>query len=167
MIELHSPSPAATHAIAGGVARLVRAGDLVVLAGEMGSGKTWFTKGFAAALGVTDVVTSPTFTLVHSYRGGRLPIHHVDVYRLDRMSEVADLALAELLEESGTGKGGVVLVEWGDAVAAVLGNDYLEIRFRVEDADPDDERRISIRAVGSGWATRWESLMRTVGEWRC
>ena len=84
MITLSSPSPTATHAIAGAIARLVRAGDLVVLAGEMGSGKTWFTKGFAAALGVTDPVTSPTFTLVHSYAGGRLPVHHVDVYRLDR-----------------------------------------------------------------------------------
>ncbi|MEY4373223.1 MAG: hypothetical protein RL219_1992 [Actinomycetota bacterium] len=167
MIELRSPSPDATHAIAAAVARLARAGDLVVLAGEMGSGKTWFTKGFAAALGVTDRVTSPTFTLVHSYQGGRLPVHHVDVYRLDRMSEVADLALAELLEESGTGKGGVVLVEWGDAVAAVLGNDYLEVQLHVDDADPELQRRLVIRAVGPGWARRWDTLVRSVSEWSC
>lgn len=166
MIELRSPSPAATHAIAAAIAGLARAGDLVVLAGEMGSGKTWFTKGFAAALGVTDHVTSPTFTLVHSYRGGRLPLHHADVYRLDRLSEVADLGLAELLEESGTGKGGVVLVEWGDAVAAVLGNDYLEVRL---EADDDDElaRRIVVRGVGQGWAVRWDRLTTALEPWRC
>ena len=167
MIELHSPSPAATHTVAGAVARLVRAGDLVVLAGEMGAGKTWFTKGFAATLGITDRVTSPTFTLVHSYSGGRLPLHHVDVYRLDRMSEVADLALAELLEESGTGKGGVVLVEWGDAVAAMFGNDYLEVRLFVDDEDPDNARRIVIRAVGPGWAGRWSKLTEALADWTC
>lgn len=166
MIDLRSPSPAATHEIAAAIAGLVRAGDLLVLAGEMGSGKTWFTKGFAAALGVTDHVTSPTFTLVHSYRGGRLPLHHADVYRLDRMSEVADLALAELLEESATGKGGVVLVEWGDAVAAALGGDYLEVRLA---ADDDDElvRHLVVRGVGQGWAVRWDRLTNVLEPWQC
>jgi len=167
VITLHSPSPAATQAIAAAIARLARAGDLVVLAGEMGSGKTWFTKGFAAALGITDHVTSPTFTLVHSYSGGRLPLHHVDVYRLDRMSEVADLSLAELLEESGTGKGGVVLVEWGDVVAAMFGNDYLEVRLEVDDDNPEEERHIVVRPVGPGWATRWDAVRRALGEWSC
>ncbi|CAB4725540.1 unannotated protein [freshwater metagenome] len=167
MITLCSPSPTATHTIAGAIARLARAGDLVVLAGEMGSGKTWFAKGFASALGITDPVTSPTFTLVHSYSGGRLPLHHVDVYRLDRMSEVADLALAELLEESGTGKGGVVLVEWGDVVAAMFGQDYLEIRLEADDEDPENARRLVVRPVGPGWAGRWDALGRSVGEWTC
>lgn len=166
MITLHSPSPAATHAIAAALAKLARAGDLVVLAGEMGSGKTWFTKGFAAALGITDHVTSPTFTLVHSYSGGRLPLHHVDVYRLDNMSEVADLSLAELLEESGTGKGGVVLVEWGDVVAALFGNDYLEVRLEADD-ESDDARHITVRPVGPGWATRWDAVCKALGEWSC
>lgn len=167
MITLYSPSPAATQAIAAALAKLARAGDLVVLAGEMGSGKTWFTKGFAVALGITDHVTSPTFTLVHSYSGGRLPLHHVDVYRLDRMSEVADLSLAELLEESGTGKGGVVLVEWGDVVAAMFGNDYLEVRLEVDDDDPEEARRLVVRPVGPGWATRWDAVRRALGEWSC
>jgi tRNA threonylcarbamoyladenosine biosynthesis protein TsaE len=167
VIELAAPSPGATHAIAGAIARLVRAGDLVVLAGEMGAGKTWFAKGFAAALGVTDAVTSPTFTLVHSYAGGRLPLHHVDVYRLERMSQVSDLGLAELLEESGTGKGGVVLVEWGDAVAAALGADYLEVALSVDDEDPEQARRLVVRAIGPSWAPRWEALCRVLVEWQC
>ena len=167
MITLRSPSPTVTHDIAGAVARLARAGDLVVLAGEMGSGKTWFTKGFAASLGITDRVTSPTFTLVHSYSGGRLPLHHVDVYRLDRMSEVADLALADLLEESGTGKGGVVLVEWGDVVAAMFGQDYLEVCLEVDDEDPENARALVVRPVGPGWATRWDALSKALSEWSC
>ncbi len=167
MIELRSPSPDATQAIAAAVARLARPGDLIVLAGEMGSGKTWFAKGFAAALGVTDHVTSPTFTLVHSYDGGRLPLHHADVYRLDRMADVADLALVELLEETGTGQGGVVLVEWGDAVAPMLGNDYLEVSLVADDAEPESARDVTLRAVGPGWATRWSRVVADVEEWRC
>jgi tRNA threonylcarbamoyladenosine biosynthesis protein TsaE len=133
----------------------------------MGAGKTWFAKGFAAALGVTDRVTSPTFTLVHSYHGGRVPLHHADVYRLDRMAEVADLALAELLEETGTGKGGVVLVEWGDAVAPMLGNDYLEVRLQMVDGEPETARRVTCRAVGPSWARRWDHLGAELSELRC
>jgi tRNA threonylcarbamoyladenosine biosynthesis protein TsaE len=167
VIALRSASPAATHEIAAAIAGLARAGDLLVLAGEMGSGKTWFAKGFAAALGVTDHVTSPTFTLVHSYTGGRLPLHHADVYRLERMAEVTDLALGELLEESGTGKGGVVLVEWGDAVAAALGADYLEVRLDFDEDEPETVRRIVVRGVGPSWAGRWSRLTAALEAWRC
>jgi tRNA threonylcarbamoyladenosine biosynthesis protein TsaE len=168
VIELRSPSPAVTHAIAAAIAGLARAGDLVILAGEMGSGKTWFAKGFAAALGVTDHVTSPTFTLVHSYQGGRLPLHHADVYRLDRLGEVGDLAIGELLEEAGNGgRGGVVLVEWGDAVAAMLGNDYLEVLLVPDRDEPDTARRVTLRAVGPSWAPRWLQLESAVAAWRC
>ena len=158
MITLHSSSPTATHAIAGAIARLVRAGDLIVLAGEMGSGKTWFTKGFATALGVTDRVTSPTFTLVHSYAGGRLPVHHVDVYRLDRLSEVADLSLAELLEESGTGKGGVVLVEWGDVALDALPSRLIVVAIALEPAGDDDERSLTITTRGD-WGARGAAIL--------
>jgi len=167
VIQLRAASPGDTHAIAAAIAGLARGGDLIVLAGGLGSGKTWFAKGFAAALGVTDHVTSPTFTLVHSYHGGRVPLHHADVYRLDRMSEVADLALAELLEEDGAGRGGVVLVEWGDAIAPALGADYLEVRLTTDGDEPETARRIGMRAVGPSWATRWERLVGAVEAWRC
>lgn len=167
MIELRSPSPDATQAIAAALARLARPGDLIVLAGEMGSGKTWFAKGFAYALGITDHVTSPTFTLVHSYQGGRLALHHADVYRLERMADVADLALAELLEETSTGRGGVVLVEWGDAIVPMLGNDYLEVSLVTDDLEPETRREVTVRAVGPGWATRWSRLVADLEEWRC
>jgi tRNA threonylcarbamoyladenosine biosynthesis protein TsaE len=166
VIELRSPSAHATHSIAEAVAGLARAGDLVVLAGDLGAGKTWFAKGFARGLGVTDTVTSPTFTLLHSYEGGRLPLHHGDAYRLDRLSETADLALAELLETGGGGRGGVVLLEWGDIVSPALGGDYLEVRLEPDDEEPETARRVSVRSVGRGWAMRFEQLEAALAPWR-
>ena len=166
-MELRAPTPDATHAVARAIAELARPGDLVVLAGEMGSGKTWFAKGFAAALGVTDEVTSPTFTLVHSYHGGRLPLHHADVYRLERLSEVTDLALAELLEEDDQLHGGVVLVEWGDAVAPLFGNDFLEVHLRSHLDEPETARHITLRPVGKRWTTRWGELQTRVADLAC
>ncbi|CAN5591229.1 hypothetical protein BH23ACT3_BH23ACT3_14180 [soil metagenome] len=83
---LRAGSVEVTHAIAAAVAELARASDMIVLAGEMGSGKTAFAQGFGRALGVTEPITSPTFTLVHSYDCGKLALHHADLYRLDRTS---------------------------------------------------------------------------------
>ena len=175
MLHLRSTSLAHTHAIAAALAGLSRSGDLVVLAGEMGSGKMAFVQGFAAALGVIEPVTSPTYTLVHSYEAGRVILHHADIYRLATMNEVADLALNELLEYDG-----IVLVEWGDVVARSLG-DHLMVRL--DPADPadtdndadndadnndadnnddddnnDDERVITVSATGRSWALRWERV---------
>lgn len=149
MLQLRAASLADTHAIAAGLASLARPGDVIVLAGEMGAGKTAFAQGFGRALGITDPITSPTFTLVHSYdivrhatqqpggpnRGIRL-FHHADLYRLERTAEVADLALDELAEF-----GGVVLIEWGDVVEGVFGDHltvYLDANIDANtDADID------------------------------
>lgn len=141
------------------MAGLVRPGDLLLLVGEMGAGKTAFTQGFAAGLGVEDPVTSPTFTLVHHYDGGRLPVHHVDVYRLDRLAELLDLALPELLDGRG-----VTLVEWGDAIVAELPADFLEVRLAYGD-DPE-ERTVELRVVGSSWSARLADLHAAVAPWR-
>lgn len=151
MLQLRSTSPASTHAIAAALAGVARAGDLIVLAGDMGAGKTAFAQGFGAALGVTDQITSPTFTIVHSYPLGKLTFHHADLYRLSTQHEVADLALAELVDADG-----VLLVEWGDVVAAGLG-DHLTVRL---DHDVDDElaRNLTVHAVGRAWAQRWERV---------
>ncbi|MBI5089464.1 MAG: tRNA (adenosine(37)-N6)-threonylcarbamoyltransferase complex ATPase subunit type 1 TsaE [Actinobacteria bacterium] len=151
MLQVRSSSLATTQAVAAAVARLVRSGDVVVLAGEMGAGKTAFAQGFGQGMGVTDHVTSPTFNLVHSHPAGKLTLHHADLYRLSTQHEVADLGLAELAESDG-----VLLVEWGDVVATSLG-DHLLVQL---DIDPDDEqtRHLSISAVGRGWAVRWERL---------
>jgi tRNA threonylcarbamoyladenosine biosynthesis protein TsaE len=156
-LSVHASSLEVTHEVAAALASMCRPGDLFVLAGEMGAGKTAFAQGFGRALGVAEPMTSPTFTLVHSYVAGRLQLHHADVYRLDRVVEVADLALEELVEGDG-----VVLVEWGDVVAATLG-DHLEVRLSWLSVDVPAERCITVRAIGRSWATRWPRISELVG----
>lgn len=151
MLQLRSASLAATHSIAAAIAALARPGDIVVLAGEMGAGKTAFAQGFGAALGVDEPMTSPTFTLVRSYATDRFDLHHADVYRLATHGEVADLALAELVEQHG-----VLLIEWGDVVAASLG-EHLSVRLEHVD-DDEGARDVVVVGVGRSWAARWDRL---------
>jgi tRNA threonylcarbamoyladenosine biosynthesis protein TsaE len=183
-----------TQQLAAALAALVQPGDLVVLAGDLGAGKTTFTQGFGRALGVTEPITSPTFTLAQQYEG-RLRVHHLDVYRLEQLAEVAELGLSELLDD-----GGVVLIEWGDAILGVLPGDYLEVRLTYGDRDAsgavdgaaeaapiaeaasiaeaapiaedahvgeagDDDRRVVVRGVGRCWAGRQVSLLHAVAPW--
>lgn len=155
---LRTASSAATKEVAGIVADHVRGGDLLLLVGDMGAGKTTFVQGFASALGVDEPVTSPTFTLARTYPG-RLPVHHVDVYRLERLAEVGDLGLGELIDSNG-----VTLVEWGDVIRAALPTSYLEVRF--EFGDEPDDRTIAVRAVGSVWHARADALATNLTPWR-
>ncbi len=152
MLHLRASSIDDTHAIAARVAALARTGDLIVLAGEMGAGKTAFAQGFGAALGVAEPMTSPTFTLVHSYDLGRLTLHHADIYRLSTRNEVDDLALSELLEY-----GGIVLLEWGDVVAQSLG-EHLLVRLEPGAGDDENMRALTVSGNGKCWAGRWERL---------
>jgi tRNA threonylcarbamoyladenosine biosynthesis protein TsaE len=160
MIDLRSDSVATTHAIAGVIAGLVRPRDIIVLAGDMGAGKTAFTVGFTRALSVSedDQVSSPTFTLVHSYNSGRIPVLHADLYRLNSLAEVADLGLREQVD-----LGAVALVEWGDVAADVIG-DSLTIEL-THDEDDDDARDIVISVEGHGWDTRWDKLRDSLRQW--
>lgn len=138
-------SPGATRQLAARLASVARSGDVVLLAGGLGAGKTTFAQGFAAGLGVEGPVTSPTFTLVRQYRCPLGQLLHADVYRLDHLVEVEDLGLPELLEE-----GGVALVEWGDVAAPALGPVAMTVtlepvgddvrRVRVT-GEPEDRRR--------------------------
>jgi tRNA threonylcarbamoyladenosine biosynthesis protein TsaE len=150
-LHLRAPTLAGTHEAAAALARLSRAGDIILLAGEMGSGKTAFAQGFGHALGVREPITSPTFTLVHSYDTEGPTLHHADLYRLDQLAEVAELALLELAEDDG-----IVLVEWGDVVESTFG-EHLIVRLEMVDGDPD-ARRVTIGAVGPAWARRWAPL---------
>ena len=160
MIELRASDLGDTHAIAGAIAGVVRPRDLIVLVGEMGAGKTAFATAFAKALGVhgDDYVSSPTFTLMHSYTSGRIPLHHVDLYRLTSLAEVADLGIRELLD-----MGAVGLVEWGDVASEVLG-DGLSVTL-VADDDDEDARTITIEVEGHAWDTRWELLKNALRDW--
>ena len=160
MLHLHAPSLADTWAIAAAIAGQSRSGDMIVLAGEMGAGKTAFAKGFGAALGVAEPITSPTFTLVHSYDAGKLTLHHADIYRLATHNEVADLALAELLEYDG-----IVLIEWGDVVAGSLG-DHLLVQLDHID-DDENARAVTVGGIGRSWAARWERLEAALESFAC
>ncbi|HUZ10607.1 MAG TPA: tRNA (adenosine(37)-N6)-threonylcarbamoyltransferase complex ATPase subunit type 1 TsaE [Acidimicrobiales bacterium] len=152
----------ATRALAASLAPVCRVGDVVLLVGGLGAGKTTFAQGFARGLGVAGPVTSPTFTLVRQYPcalGGIRQLLHADVYRLESTAEVADLGLAELVEDDG-----VALVEWGDAAAPVLGDSSLTVTLRAEpsgdgglplDTDVGDEvRRVLVQGRGPAWADR-------------
>jgi len=145
--------------VASALAQLSRSGDVIVLAGEMGAGKTAFAQGFGLALGITEPITSPTFTLVHTYDSGRIILHHADLYRLDRLGEVADLGLHEMVEESG-----VMLVEWGDMAAEILGA-HLEVLIS-RMPDQDDQRTIVLTANGQMWTPRWDRVLSAVAPWQ-
>jgi tRNA threonylcarbamoyladenosine biosynthesis protein TsaE len=145
-------SAAETRALGARLGAELRPGDVVVLAGDLGAGKTTFVQGVATALGVEERVTSPTFTIVHEYEG-TLPLVHVDVYRLDRLGELYDLGLEDL-----GGGAGAMLIEWGDIVAQALPTDRLVVRLELG-AD-DDERIISFVAHGSGWRARVAQIER-------
>lgn len=156
MFEVATTSAAGTKAVAAAVAEKVRAGDLLVLAGDLGAGKTAFTQGLGAALGVEVPITSPTFTLAQRYEG-RLRVHHLDVYRLSGPEEAADLDIADLLEDEA-----VTLIEWGDTIRPALPADFLEVRFAL--GEGDDDRRITFAAVGPGWTDRLPALADAIAE---
>ena len=157
MIRAATKSVDDTRALAAEVAALAAPGDLVVLAGDLGTGKTAFAQGFARGLGVDEPVTRPAFILVRTYEG-RLPLIHLDVYRLEQMQELVDLGIAELLDE-----GGVTLVEWGDAVTPGLPSDFLEVRL--EAGDGPDDRLLIVRSVGRSWPPRAQALRLALAPW--
>ncbi len=134
-----------TRALAEQLGRAVlRPGDFVVLAGELGAGKTAFAQGVARGLGVTEPVVSPTFTIVREYQGD-VPLTHVDVYRLGRLQELHDLGFDEFPED------GVTLVEWGDVIGPLLPADRLEVRLELAG---EEEREIEICPWGESWQVR-------------
>ena len=133
---------AATRGLALGLASVARPGDLVCLVGELGAGKTQFAKGFAAGLGVADVVSSPTFVLMAEYEG-RLPLFHLDLYRLD---DAADALAGGLLDDRQAA--GVTIVEWAERLGPALPAARLDV---VIDGTGDDPRRIALRTTDDAY----------------
>src|SRR5438105_12816902 len=143
-----------TRALGEGLGRdVLRAGDVVVLSGELGTGKTALAQGIGRGLEVDAPVVSPTFTLVREYQG-RVRLCHVDVYRLERIQELHELGIEEQLEES------VTLVEWGEVAVAALPADRLEVRLSAG-AGPD-ERIIELVLLGDSWRSRSRRLAEIV-----
>jgi tRNA threonylcarbamoyladenosine biosynthesis protein TsaE len=144
------PTAADTYAFGRRLAEELRAGDLVLLIGPLGAGKTALTQGIGAGLGVTGPVVSPTFVIARSHTGGRLPLVHVDAYRLSSLAEVDDLDLDVSVADS------VTVVEWGAGLVEQLAEARLEVLL---DRQPDSElRRVELRPIGGDWAQRVSRL---------
>ena len=156
-LRVTSHSVADTQRLATVVSQVVEPGDLIVLAGELGAGKTAFTKGLAAAIGIVETVTSPTFVLVQEYEGP-LPLAHVDVYRIEHPAELPDLGLDDLLDG-----GRLVVVEWGDTVGAALPTDRLEVHLRF--GATEDQRDVDIVVQGPRWRARKDRLRTLLADW--
>ena len=139
------PTLADTQALGRHLADLLRPGDLVVLAGPLGAGKTALAQGIGAGLGVRGPVTSPTFVLARVHRGGRVALVHVDAYRLSGMADVDDLDLDATTDEA------VTVVEWGHGLVEQLADEHLVVAL---DRRDDDVRTARLVPVGPGWEQR-------------
>jgi tRNA threonylcarbamoyladenosine biosynthesis protein TsaE len=146
---VETADPAETRALAARLATVARPGDVVALLGVLGAGKTEFAKGFGAGLGVTEMISSPSFVLMAEHPG-RVPLFHLDLYRLDG----PDVAISDgLLDEREAD--GVTLVEWADRLGRALPAARLDIHIEVL---PDDRRRISVRATDARFRRYPEAL---------
>jgi tRNA threonylcarbamoyladenosine biosynthesis protein TsaE len=134
--QIESPDPAATTALGLALAEAARPGDLVCLWGDLGAGKTHLAKAFGAGLGVIDTIASPSFILMAEYEG-RLPLFHLDLYRL---ATAADVLAGGLIDDRQAA--GVTLVEWPDRMAAALPAQRLDVRI---DGAGDEPRTITVR----------------------
>lgn len=148
---MRSASPEATGAIAAALAPMLRPGDVVLLEGDLAAGKTLFVSALAAALGASEPVTSPTFSLAHFHEGRGGPILHMDVFRLDSLGAFHDLGLEEHFDRS------VTLIEWGEKVAAAF-PEHLSIAFRIE----GDARVLDLAPHGERWTRSWPEMARAL-----
>jgi tRNA threonylcarbamoyladenosine biosynthesis protein TsaE len=150
-LEAVSASPGETRRWGRLLGRHARPGDLVLLIGELGSGKTTLTQGIAWGLGVREYARSPTFVLMARYQG-RLPLHHIDLYRVSGVAEALDLGLEEVFQG-----GGVCVVEWADRALEAFPAQHLEVRLEAVDAKT---RRLWLEAHGK----RHGELLRAVAD---
>jgi tRNA threonylcarbamoyladenosine biosynthesis protein TsaE len=139
------PRPEDTFALGRALAGILGPGDLVVLVGPLGAGKTALTQGIGAGLGVREPVTSPTFVIARVHRSDRVPLVHVDAYRLGSVADVDDLDLDVTVADS------VTVVEWGQGLVEQLADEHLEVRLERRD---DDVRTARLIPHGPGWQER-------------
>lgn len=146
--EYYAGSLEETKGLAKRLAKLLQPGDVITLEGDLGAGKTTFTKGLAEGLGIQDIVNSPTFTIVKQYQG-RLPLYHMDVYRLENEEE--DLGFDEYFQGEG-----VTVIEWAKFIAEFLPEAYLNINIRYEN---EQGRTYSFTPKGQHYKQLLEKLM--------
>ena len=128
-------SPAQTEAIGAALAKILAPGTVIAYRGDLGAGKTAFTRGLARGLGFNELVTSPTYTIVNEYLGGRLPLFHFDMYRLASADDLWDIGWEDYLE-----RGGICAVEWSENVAEAMESPILVCIEKLS----GDSRRITI-----------------------
>lgn len=148
---LETRSAEETRRLAVALSPVLVPGDMIVLSGDLGAGKTTFAQGIAVGLGIIEQVTSPTFVLMKEYIGGRYPLMHLDIYRLGRIQDVIDLGYDEFLDPSY-----VVLIEWGDMVEPLLPQDHLQVDLR--NLEDPLHREVSLIPKGPNWASRMETV---------
>ncbi len=159
-IALTTTSPEDTREAAAAIAAVLEAGDVVALSGDLGSGKTCFVQGAGAELGVTLPVTSPTFVLVKQLPAP-VPVVHVDVYRVQGLGHLDELGEEVFAPEV------ITFVEWADTIRGFLPDERLEVELLHPEADASDgTRRLTLRALGPGWARRRAELERACAPWR-
>ena len=139
-MEYRSNSPGETEALGAALAKLLWPGAVVAFTGDLGAGKTAFVRGMAQGLGVAGRVTSPTFTIVNEYEGGRLPLFHFDLYRLASSDELFEIGWEDYLR-----RGGVCAVEWSENAAGALERDNVRVDLRR--GAEDGQRVITIQGV--------------------
>jgi tRNA threonylcarbamoyladenosine biosynthesis protein TsaE len=144
-VRLTVDSPDQMRELGRRLAEWLRPGDLVVVSGPLGAGKTTLTQGIGAGLGVTGPVVSPTFVIARVHRGGRVPLVHADAYRLASIEEVDDLDLDASVEES------VTVVEWGEGLVERLTGDPLRVAITRPDDATDETRTVEIEGSGERW----------------
>lgn len=157
-LTIRTSGTGATVAAGEALAGLLGPGDVILLSGDLGAGKTTLVKGIAAGMGVRETVTSPTFNLLVVHEGSRLPLFHLDLYRLEAAAELTELDYWGVLES-----GGVAAVEWGDRFPAALPEDYVAVSIHIES---DEERVLGLSwrgARGRELATGWTSACRVLG----
>ncbi len=128
-----------TYDLAASLAQKAKKGDVFALVGDLGVGKTAFTKGFAKGLGINEPITSPTFTFVQVYETGRLPLYHFDVYRIGDISEMDEIGYEDYFFGEG-----VSVMEWADLVEPILPDETIKVRISKDLSKGTDYRRIEI-----------------------
>ena len=138
-MEYITNSPSETEAVGAALAKLLRPGTIIAYRGDLGAGKTAFTRGLTRGLGVREAVTSPTYTIVNEYLSGRMPLFHFDMYRLGSEDELFDIGWEDYLD-----RGGVCAVEWSENVPGAMEDAVVVTIFRLD----EDTRKIVIEGGG-------------------
>lgn len=139
---IESSSPEETYRFGSAIAENISPGAVITLGGDLGAGKTVFTKGFAHGLGISELVTSPTFTILQEYRGGRIPLYHFDAYRIEDPDEMAEIGFDEYINGEG-----VCIIEWAEMIREILPPDVIGITIEKDFGKGPLYRRITVKGI--------------------